>query len=190
MEGKIITTKLHKIENSILGVQNNPEIQGKLNPFGYTSEHISEGKTLLDKVTGLMTTWVEGYSDQFIASDKVGKLWQTAYSHYMIIVKVLRVIFVGEPEILKRFNATGPRNRSLSGWLRNTRILYDNVLKSPNTLAVLTNYGYSFERINNELRDVNEVENLHSKHLSEKGEAQQSTIERDKAFDELCKWFS
>jgi hypothetical protein len=37
---------------------------------------------------------------------------------------------------------------------------------------------------------VNEVENLHSKQLSEKGEAQQSTIERDKAFDELCKWYS
>ncbi|MDR1583443.1 MAG: hypothetical protein LBS55_09360, partial [Prevotellaceae bacterium] len=31
---------------------------------------------------------------------------------------------------------------------------------------------------------------FHSKQLSEKGKAQQSTIERDKAFDELCKWFS
>jgi hypothetical protein len=26
--------------------------------------------------------------------------------------------------------------------------------------------------------------------LKEKGEAQQSTLDRDEAFDELCKWFS
>jgi hypothetical protein len=190
MNGKIIATKLHSIENAILGVQNNPEIQEKLNAFGYTPERIGEGKRLLDKVNGLMTTQVEEYSNQFIATDKVGKIWKTAYSNYMIIVKVLRVIFVGQPEMLQRFNATGRRNRSLSGWLRDARILYDNLLNNPEALAVLANFGYSVERLNNERQMVDEVENLHSKQLSEKGGAQQSTVERDKAFDELYKWFS
>ncbi|MDR1595097.1 MAG: hypothetical protein LBS43_11545 [Prevotellaceae bacterium] len=190
MNGKIIATKLHKIENCILGAQNNPEIQEKLSAFGYTPERIGEGKTLLNKVNSLMTAQVEEYSDQFIATDKVGKLWKTAYSNYMIIVKLLRVIFVGQPEMLKRFNATGRRNRSLSGWLRDARILYENLLNSPDALTVIAQFGYSAEKLNDELQAVNEVENLHSKRLSEKGEAQQSTIERDKAFDELCQWFS
>jgi hypothetical protein len=190
MNGKVIATKLHKIENGILGAQNNPEIQEKLNPFGYTPPRIAEGKRLLDKVNRLMTTNVEEYSDQFIATDKLDKLWKTTYANYMVTLKVTRVAFVGEPEMLKRFNATGKRNKSLSGWLRDARILYDNLLNNSEVLAVLANFGYTVEKLNSELAAVNEVENLHSKQLGEKGEAQQSTLERDKAFDELCKWFS
>jgi hypothetical protein len=190
MNGKIFATKLHQIENSILGAQNNPEIQEKLNAFGYTPPRIEEGKRLLDRATRLMTVQVEEYSDKFIASDKVEKLWKSAYSGYMITVKVVRVAFVGQPEMLQRFNATGRRNRSLSGWMRDARILYNNLLNSQDALAVIAQFGYSAEKLNNELQAVNEVENLHSKWLSEKGQAQQSTVERDEAFDELCKWFS
>jgi hypothetical protein len=190
MNGKVIATKLHSIENSILGVQNNPEIQEKLNAFGYTPPRIDEGKRLLDKVNSLMTANVEEYSDQYVATDKADKLCKTTYANYMVTLKVTRVAFVGQPEILKRFNATGKRNKSLSGWLRDSRILYNNLLNSPEALTVLAQFGYSAEKLNNELAAVNEVENLHSKQLSEKGEAQQSTLERDKAFDELCKWFS
>jgi hypothetical protein len=108
MNGKIIATKLHKIENGILGVQNNPEIQEKLNVFGYTSERIGEGKALLDKVNGLMTTQIEGYSDQFIATDKVEKLRKMAYSNYIIIVKVLHVVIArialyDKPQLIEAF---------------------------------------------------------------------------------------
>ncbi|MDR1554003.1 MAG: hypothetical protein LBS69_11175 [Prevotellaceae bacterium] len=190
MNGKIIATKLHKIENGILGAQNNPEIQEKLNAFGYTPERIGEGKRLLDKVNLLMTTQVGNYSEQYVATDKVDKLWKTVYANYMVTLKVTRVAFVGQPEILQRFNATGKRCKSLSGWLRDSRLLYNNLLNSPDALAVLAQFGYSAEKLNNELQMVNEVENLHSKQLNEKGDAQQSTIDRDKAFDELCKWYS
>jgi hypothetical protein len=40
------------------------------------------------------------------------------------------------------------------------------------------------------LQDVEEVENLHIKQLSEKSAAQQATQKRDEAFDELCDWYS
>jgi hypothetical protein len=79
MNGKIIATKLHQMRAGILGVQNNPEIQAKMAPFGYTPERMNEGKSLLDKVTQLMTTNVEEYSDKFIATDNLWKFWETAY---------------------------------------------------------------------------------------------------------------
>jgi hypothetical protein len=48
MNEKIITTKLHRIENGILGAQNNPEISNMMSVYGYTQERISEGKRLLE----------------------------------------------------------------------------------------------------------------------------------------------
>jgi hypothetical protein len=190
MNGKFIATKLHSIENSILGVEKNPEIQERLSPFGYTPERMGEGKGLLNKVTLLMTTQVEERSDQFIATGELDKCRTTAYSDYMITLKVTRVAFVGQPELLKRFNAIGRRNRSLSGWLRDARIFYANLLNSPDALAVMAGFGYSVEKLEKELQAVNTVEDLHSKQLSEKSGAQQATLERDEAFDELAKWYS
>jgi hypothetical protein len=133
---------------------------------------------------------VEDYSDQFIATDKLVKLWKIAYGDYMVLVKVTRVAFVGQPELLQRFNATGKRNRSLSGWLRDARIIYTNLLNSPEALTVMAGFGYSVERLEREFQAVNAVEELHSKQLSEKSGAQQSTVERDEDFDALCKWYS
>ncbi|MDR2410982.1 MAG: hypothetical protein LBE13_23130, partial [Bacteroidales bacterium] len=57
-------------------------------------------------------------------------------------------------------------------------------------LDIMAQYGYSYEKITKEFQDVTRVEELHSKQLSEKGIAQQTTLERDQAFDELCKWHS
>jgi hypothetical protein len=61
MNGKTIATKLHNIENGILGVQNNPDIQDKLSVFGYTPERILIGRRLLDKVLGLTSAQREEY---------------------------------------------------------------------------------------------------------------------------------
>jgi hemoglobin-like flavoprotein len=190
MNGKIIAKKLLNIEESISGVENNPEIQGYLNVFGYTPLRMKEGKELLSKVTNLMTMQVEEYNDQYLATNEFLKAWKRAYGKYMITLKVIRIAFFERPEILSRFNAIGRRNRSLSGWLRDSKIMYTNVLDTPEALDTMALYGYTTEQLNKELQDVMEIEQLHTKQLGEKGIAQQSTVERDEAFDALCRWYS
>jgi hypothetical protein len=190
MNGKIIAEKLLNIEDAILGVQNNPKIQEMMSLLGYTPEQMKEGKMLLDKVTTLMTVQVEGYSNQYLASEGFHKLWKSTYGNYMVTLKVIRVAFNGQVELLERFNAVGRRNRSLSGWLRDARILYTNLLNSSSSLDVMARYGYTVEKLTKEFQGVTEVEQLHSKQLSEKGTAKQSTLDRDKAFDELYKWYA
>jgi hypothetical protein len=63
-------------------------------------------------------------------------------------------------------------------------------LNSPESLEVMAQYGYTVEKLNGEFQDVKEVERLHTVQLKEKGQAQQSTAERDEAFDTLCRWYS
>jgi hemoglobin-like flavoprotein len=190
MNGKVIAGKLLNIKNFIQGIEKNPEIQEKLNAFGNINERLNEGKNLCEKVTNLMTTQVEIYSDQYLATSDFSKFWKNAYGNYMVILKIIRVAFNEQPELLTRFNAIGKRNKSLSGWLRDAIILYTNLLNSQDALDVMAEYGYSFEKISKEFQDISKVEELHSKQLHEKGTAQQTTLERDQAFDELCKWHS
>jgi hypothetical protein len=190
MPKESIAAKLHSIENGILGVEKSPEIQDRMTAFGYAPVKIAQGKSLLENVKRLVASQVGGYGDQYAASDEVNKFWSISYNKYMVTIKVIRIAFKGQPDKLAKFKAIGQRNRSLSGWLNDARIMYANILNTPEALDVMTEYGYSFEKLVAERDLVEQVEDLHSKRLAEKSEAQQGTVERDKAIDELCNWYS
>jgi hypothetical protein len=190
MERNQIADKLHRIEVAILGALDSPEILEELNTYGYTHDRIMGGKKMLDNVTNLMVTQVKNYGKQYTATSEQGRSLVNTYAKYMVVVKITRVAFKKQPDILASLGVTGERSRSLSRWLRHARILYNNLLEMPNALEVLNSYGYTAERLQKELQEVEEVESLHVKQLSGKSVAQQSTQKRDEAFDELCNWFS
>jgi hypothetical protein len=190
MKIRNISKDLHTIENGILGALNTPEIQLKMALLGYTRERIMEGLNLLEEVKQITSSHIEDYSDQYNATALLREKWSEAYSIYMITLKVVRVAFKGQPSMLSRFRANGKRQKSLSGWLNDARIFYSNLLDTPAAMERMNYFGYTAERLLNEQKGVHEVENLHILRLTEKGEAQQSTIQRDKLFDALCDWYS
>jgi hypothetical protein len=182
--------KIQTIEDGILGVQNNPEIQTRMSVYGYTPERITEGKNLLDAVKSRKALQVAEYGNQYIATSELGKLFAASYGQYMVTLKVARVALKTQPEMLTKFKATGDRNRSLSGWLGDAGIFYTNLLATPEALAALSMFGITEERLRREQDAVSEVANLHRRQLGEKGEAQQSTKDRDQLIDQLCDWYS
>jgi hypothetical protein len=187
---KSLAAKLHEFENGISGVVNNSEIEERMSQYGYTPEKMTEGTERLNSVKRLVAFNVEEYSDQYVATDLLGKSWTSTYSTYMITLKVVRVAFRKQPGKLQEFRATGQRHRSLSGWLNDARIMYTNLQDEPGDLDIMMKYGYTAERLQKEQQLVEEVAQLHSKRLGETGAAQQSTQERDQAFDALCDWYS
>ncbi|MDR0606644.1 MAG: hypothetical protein LBG80_20425 [Bacteroidales bacterium] len=185
-----IAKKIHSIEEGIKGASSSQEIIDILMAHGYPPDEIRKAEILLENVKHLTSTQVEDYGDKYAANELVNKQWDISYSTYMIILKIVRVVFKDELDMLKRFKATGKRRQSLSGWLNDANIFYSNILDTPAAIERLQRYGYTYERLQKEYDGVKEVEALHSRKLAEKGEAQQSTVERDKAFDELCNWYS
>jgi hypothetical protein len=190
MNGKKIAAKLHEIGNVISGALKSIEILKKLAAFGYTTERINEGKALLEKVNQLMIAQVKKYGKQYAATDAQEKFLESAYASYMVTVKTARIAFKKHLDILAGLGITGKRSRSLSGWLRRAKILYTNLFEMPDALDMMINFGYTAERLQKELQDIEEVEKLHIEQLSGKSEAQQATQQRDEAFDELCDWYS
>jgi hypothetical protein len=190
MAKESIASVLHRIDNSISGAKKSPEILSKLSVFGYTPEKIKKGNDLLDVAKQKTVGQVDGYGDQYAASDELNKKFSLTYDNYMVTTKIVRIAFKGRPDMLARLRATGKRHRSLSGWLNDARIMYWNILDNQEAVDTLANFGYSVEKITAERDAVEEVQDLQAVRLSEKGEAQQGTVDRDKAIDELCDWYS
>jgi hypothetical protein len=190
MKRKNIAEQLFLIESSLSGAMNTKEIQSKMAALGYTPEQIAEGVRLLERAKKMISTQVEDYSDKYSVSVILSKQWPAAYSMYMITLKVVRVAFKGEVDMLIRFKATGKRRRTLSGWLLDANIFYTNLLDTPAAIERMSRFGYTVERLQEEQKAVNEIESLYNRRLTETGEAQQSTVEKDKALDELYDWYS
>jgi hypothetical protein len=178
------------IEMGIRGVKNSPEIQQIMMIFGYPSREIEIGEELLAKYKQLTSVQVGDYGDKYAASGLVIEKWSVAKATYMVTLKIVRVAFKDEPDMLVRFKATGRRRKSLSGWLSDAEIFYTNLLNTPVAVERLNRYSYTLQKLQQEFEMVKEIELLHSRRLTETGEAQQATVERDKAFDELCHWYS
>ena len=185
-----IAAKLHRMEESISGVKNNPEIQDRMSRYGYTPDRIAEGEALLSAAMGQVADQAGKYGNQYEATDELDKIWKVSYSDYMVTLKVVRIAFRHRPGRLAEFNAVGQRRRSLSGWLTDARVLYANLLNDPDALMEMGKYGYTTERLETERQQVEDVAALHSKRLGDTGEAQQSTRDRDRAIDTACDWFS
>jgi hypothetical protein len=190
IEKKDIAARLHIIEIGIESVLSSLEIQAKMSVYGYTPEKIMRGKELLERARHLTAAQKGGYGEQYAAIDELGKAWTAAYATSMITVKVVRVAFKGQPDMLKGLNVAGERNRSLSGWLNDARIMYGNLVDNPEAMRVMAQFGYTPEKIAAERNAVEQVAALHVRRLAEKSEAQQSTVERDSAIDDLCNWYS
>jgi hypothetical protein len=186
---RTLAARLHDVEVGISGVQNNPDIQEQMSKFGYTPERIAEGKALLAEVRRGEALQAESYSNKYTTSDEFVALQSTCYSRYIITLKVVRVAFRTLPGRLQEVHATGERRRSLSGWLDDSRIMYDNLL-TPAMLTEMAKFGYTAERLQQEREGVEAIAALYGKRMQELGAAQQSTIERDRLVDQLCDWYS
>ncbi len=191
MTGKIIAQKLHSMENGIMGALNSPQIIERMIPYGYTPERIqSEGRALWDKANELAIYHSKKYGEQFESTAQSQLLLEKAYQNYIVTLKIVRIAFKDNVELLKGLDATGKRSRSYSGWLKNSRVFYTNLLSNPAALDRLIMFNVTADRLTNELDEVNCFEELYTQELAGKADAQQSTVDRDQAFDELCNWYS
>jgi hypothetical protein len=106
----------------------------------------------------------------------------------MTHVKIARVALNGDRGAAEGLQIAGRRKESLSGWLKQAKVFYDNALGTPEVMKALANYGLTQKKLKEAQTMVNEVEPKLSAQLKEKGEAQTVTQLRDEAFDALQDW--
>ncbi|WP_264844920.1 hypothetical protein [Capnocytophaga catalasegens] len=70
------------------------------------------------------------------------------------------------------------------------RAFYQLLDTTPNLLTPLKQLKINEEDVKNQLQELPEVEKAYATYLQEKGESQQATRDKNKAFETLDKWVS
>ena len=110
--------------------------------------------------------------------------WETADRAYKKTLKIARIALRESVTAQNALALSGFRKKSLSGWLRQAEIFYDNLLGDDALLALLQNYGYTREKLEAEKALVAVVRDANTVQEREKGEAREATEKRDTKLDE------
>lgn len=174
----------------IINALSDSMIKKALEGYGYAEEKLLAGKKLYDEIIVLDNLRKMKYGERIAATAELNNAWETAKQQYMQTLKITRVAFRENVKADKAIFLHGVRKRTLSGWLLQARVFYDNILNDGELREILSRYGYSSERLRQESALLDQVVDKSFQQKKEIGEAQEVTEARDKKIDELAQWIS
>ena len=174
------------IDNSI----NDTEVQTMLAEYGYTADRLAAGKNLLEKADDMYLKQKKEYSEQYNASSMLDNKFEQMQKTYMKHFKVAKVACMDDVEKRNKLGLTGARKQTIAGLLGQAKLFYGNASENMSIRASLQEYGITLDKLNAGSSLVDEVIELKVTKEKETGEAQQATVDRDAAFDELNEWVS
>jgi len=174
------------IENTL----NDEEILSAVAEFGYDEQTINAGKVLYDKTNQLQQQQQKEYGDQYTASAAFKAKLAEAKSVYIRFVKVARVAFKNDYAAFQKLALAGKRKHSFSDWFAQVEQFYNNALVDPAVLSALSKFGVTQAKLEQGKQLAQETQDAAVAKKKESGEAQQATLTRDKAADELDDWLS
>ncbi len=168
----------------------NPDILAALQVFGYDLTKLTAGRALYDEVLPLVNQQKLEYGEQYEATETVKAVWAEADAAYMRTLKVARVALRDNTKAQAAMMLTGPRKRTLSGWLEQAAAFYGNLLGNADLLAALAPFGYDQVGLEAEAALLQAVRAANLIQEKEKGEAQEATKLRDAKMDALDIWMA
>lgn len=187
---KSIAQRLLDAELAIDNTLSNQDILTAVTPYGYDEAALEAARDLQREAMALHEQQQQEYGEQYEATAVLREAWDTAADAYGAALKIARIAFRGNETAHKALGLGGSRKQSLSGWLDQARLFYNNMLRTPEFIAAMTPYTYNETKLEAEAALVEAVANANEAQEKERGEAQQATKVRDAKMDELDQWLA
>ncbi len=185
-----IAQRLLNAETAINNTLANPQILTAVTAYGYTEAILEAAQALHAEVVELNERQHQEYGEQYAATAAVQAAWDEAAAAYSNAVKIARIAFRGNTTAHAALGLNGRRKESLSGWLEQSRLFYNNLLRNPAFITVMAPYTYTQTKLQTEAALVENVATLSELQDKERGEAQEATKTRDAKLDELDQWLA
>ncbi|MDO5106607.1 hypothetical protein [Capnocytophaga sp.] len=158
--------------------------------YGYDDAKIAEGKALYDQARKMFDVNVKETREESAASLVFQEKYQNVQKTYATHRKKARIVFEDNEEALRLLKLKGSAARTIATSMEEMRAFYQFLDTTPNLLTALKQLKMTEQDVKNQLQELPEVEKVYASYLQEKGESQQATKDKNKAFEALDKWVS
>ncbi len=190
MPNETLSAFLSRIRTALTNAKTEADVQAALAPFGYDSERIDAGLSLLDTAETEAARQQGEYAEQYSATQTAQQTEAALRSAYMRHVKLSRVAFKpGTPAYLK-LRLSGERARDTSGLLRQSRTFYATIASTPDIQTALSAFTVDAAAVSGAQDQIAALDAALAAQAKETGEAQMATRTRDAAAAELRGYFS
>jgi hypothetical protein len=173
------------IENGLA----NEEIKALLAEVGYIEAKLKVGQGLYHNAAKLTQTQTSEHGDQYGATDTKGAAFVEANQAYMSDVKLARVAIKNRGD-RSRLALDGDRKQDYAGWKNQTDQFYETLFGDVELQTQLMEVNLTLAKLQAHAALVAAVEAARLDQATEKGEAEDSTDERNAALAELRAWMS
>ena len=166
----------------------NEDLAKELDEYGYGIEKMSNGKALLDKANELYSINIQKKQEETTSSVNYQKIYTEVTQMYSSHRKRAKIIFKNDENILRNLRINGASVRTKSEYTEDIKVFYGTLSHSEELKNKLKQVKVFPEEIEEQLIKINQVKTAYEDYLKYKGESQQSTKDKNKAFDSLDKW--
>lgn len=181
------------LESSRIALQNvetNPVIKPLMEALGYNTAKIDEGKALLENAKTQYNsnqTLEDTRAKAYKAFEEMRADIETKYSRDR---KKVKVIFRNNALVLKELGIKGIIPKSYVKWLETVTTFYNLLNTDAEIRNQLTAVQITEAHVAEVIAALNTLENLRGAYIQAKGNAQNATKTKNKAFKDLESWMS
>lgn len=172
----------------IWNAADDPEIQTRLENYGYTAEKFDQGKALWQQTDQAGKQQAKEKNEQTAATDALNEAREKAEADLKRAKKIARVAFDGNTEAFNALNLNELNISRFEDWLNDAEKFYANLLGNPQWAETMQTYSYTSEELTTRQQEVVSLKSLQQTQQREMGEAQQATHTKWELQSQLKKW--
>ena len=181
---------LEQYRVSFENVEKQPEIATIMAEFGYDETLLTEGKTLLTKTRAAIDFNKKEDDETSEAYKNFTTLKENLATTYTLHRKKAKVIFRKESTTLNKLSLSGSLPTAYIKWLETVKKFYTVASSDSEIQSKLVRLKITTEELNGTIEQISNLELARAEYLREKGESQDATKLKDKAFGEIDDWMS
>ena len=171
-------------------VKKDTVLAAELAEYGYDATAIAQGEalynTLIEKYDANKTETAQETTAYAVFSNA----FETTLSTYKTDRKKAKIVFKNQPDVLKNLQLNKSLIERNATMIDAMRLFYEMLQNNAEWVNALQRLKITTDHVNQQLANVTNVQTVYATYVQEKGESQQATQDKNKAFDEVNKWVS
>ncbi|MFK8264971.1 hypothetical protein [Capnocytophaga cynodegmi] len=169
-------------------INENDILKTELAEYGYDDTEIAKGKALYDDASQKLDINKTESAEEKMAYEVFDRLFEELKKTYAADRKKVKIIFKDDERTLSALAVKGAASIRITALLNDMDTLYKQLKMKETLLTPLKRLKIDEAHIDTQLAKFAQVEKAYANYIKEKGESQQATKDKDKAFSELEKW--
>ncbi len=164
------------------------EIQTQMADYGYDETAINEGKALYEKAKTLYDVRQTESAEEKQAYDAFANTFEQLKEQYKKHRKKAKVALLKKANLYEPFHLKKPMPQAYLKFIQEAKVFYEQMQNNAEAKPLLARFKLTEEIATAQLTAIETVTELRAKYEKEKGESQQATKDKNKAFEDIAEW--